>query len=187
MTAPVVATSGKQWRAGYPIRLPSGNWVRMRPISISMLVSVKTIPNELMAIVQEWIEGPRTVELTPEQVSEKVGGALGGLRVGRGMFEAYAYASFVSPRVVPVPKEDDEISILDIDDGDLRFVYDFLGRPANELATFSAECSRRQDANLEPLLDVEGFFNPTQPDVGGAGTEPAVDGVQERPPDGVEV
>lgn len=185
--ANVMATSGKQWRAGHLIQLPSGNWVRLRPISITMLVSIKTIPNELMTVVQEWIEGERSVEITPEQVLEKVGGTVGSLRAGRAMYEAYAIAAFVQPRIVPEPQGDDEISVLDIDDDDLRFVYDFMGRPASELASFSEECFRRQDAGLEPLSDLQGFFDPTERDVGRAGEKSADAGLSEGQSDGVEV
>ncbi len=158
------ATKASEWKRGYLIQFPSGRSAFIRPITVSMLVTVD-LPNELMKIVEEWINGPRSGEsISAEEVVEKAGGNMGAAKAGRQWYLAFAYASMVSPRMVDEPKDDeDQIGPLDMDDDDLKFLYEFLGRPAAELARFS---EAQQAGSMESLYDVQRFFGAPQLPVG---------------------
>lgn len=160
----MAVTQASEWKRGYLIQFPSGRSAYIRPITISMLLMVENLPNELMVVIEEWINGPRSVPMQAEELTERVGGNVSAAKSSRRWYEAFAYAAMVSPRVVQNPRDDaDEIATIDMDDTDLQFLYKFLGRPAAELARFS---KAQQESGVESLYDVEGFFAAPQQPVG---------------------
>lgn len=163
MTQQVSATSS--WRRGYLIKFPSERTALIRPISIAMLLTDKRVPNELMEIVEQWVDRmpDQTTEAGRQEASDQLGGRSGLVRSNRKWMEAYAFAAMVEPRLSESPTGPNEISPLDMDDADLDFLYKFLGRPASEIAKFSRA---QQEGNLESLYDVEGFFSPAEQPVG---------------------
>lgn len=152
-------TPASIWRQGYLLQLPSGRAVQVRPISAMGLLSSNLLPDELFRVVEEWISGETKSVLSEDDTINKLGGKAQAVKRSRQFYEAYAYVALLSPRMVENPQADDEIGPLDMDDTDLQFLQQFLGRSGKELASFSAF---QQSAGVESLFQVEAFFNPAK-------------------------
>lgn len=120
-------TSGKQWRTGTPVQLPSGNVAALRRPSVLTMVSGDDAPEFLKHIVADNINGRKpsgtTFEITPEN--------LPGLNQ---TLEKVTRACFANPRIVDDPQGEDEISLADVSDGDRIAVFQWLIGDALETA-----------------------------------------------------
>lgn len=111
-------TSGKQWRRGSLIQLPSGNVVSLRKVDPMMLVAAgDDIPNVLSNKVAAMIEGRETdtnIELNAATIKGLI-----------PVFNMLCKSAFVNPSIVDVldPNRDDQITIDDVDFTDKMFVY----------------------------------------------------------------
>lgn len=125
-----MATSGKEWRKpreeGIEIAFPSGNVARLRPISVTFLLRLNTIPQFATSMVMDMLANKGVPITTAEDVQKFYAVA-----------ESAARAMFISPRIVDEPSDDDEIAPRDLTEEDLEFLWQFLvGRPLAEMRSF---------------------------------------------------
>lgn len=125
-----MTTSGRAWREqrnqGVEVTLPSGNVVRLRPVSIQAFLKLPNIPDTLTPVIHDMI-APK--EATKVQTVEDV------INFHRVLDALCAYA-FVSPRIVEAPESDDEISMGDVDTADKLAVLGLLDKTARQLESF---------------------------------------------------
>lgn len=173
-------TSGKAWRAnreqGLLVTFKSGNVARIRPVGLDLLVRCGRVPDILQACIVQLIETgkgdlPREATLTDESAWFDF---LNGL----------AELAFVSPRVVPEPQADDEISPWDIELADKMQLWEALGAPARALVHYFRSAAER----VEPVAAPEVYPPAGQPDPGretlgqpDAGDARRADGAHGRP------
>lgn len=140
-TRSVSVTSGKEWRQpreqGVLVKLPSGNFARIRSVGLDMLLKLGKIPDALTPLVARkmGLPGDEPIPLTDPK----------GLALVLELAEAVCCSAFISPRIVEDPTDDDEIAIDDLALEDKLFVLGVIERPARELESF----------RFEPPIDVE--------------------------------
>ncbi len=128
-------TSGKAWRSareeGIPIRFPSGNVARIRPMETDFFVLHGKIPDDLSESVIKMMNG------SPERPDIPVDKILDTMKDQWVPFlnQLCTYA-FVNPKVVSDPQGDDEISVDDIAYTDKLVVYRLFSLPAQTLRKF---------------------------------------------------
>lgn len=124
-------TSGSTWRRPYVegevVQLPSGNYARLRPVALDMLVAKGEIPDFLtnVAAMTLW------VETDMEKASEN--GEL--LKQFTELVNLIVPAVFMDPKIVDDPQADDEISIEHVSFTDKAAAF--------QLAIQGAEAMRR--------------------------------------------
>lgn len=160
MDKKVVASRASDWRKwkeeGYFIEFPSGVSAFIRPVALDMLLESRYVPNDLIPHVEEMLSSQRRgIDGTIEQM-----GIVEAMRNNSSFSKAIAYASFISPRVVEEPREDNEISPDDISPEDMQFLVRWTSQPASDLRKFSQD----QIAGLEPLPPWGSDEPETQPD-----------------------
>ncbi len=147
-------TRGTDWRKpreeGFVLALPSGNTARIRPVALDVLLRRGEIPDLLTPFVAQMVyQGVDTDELdkllSPEKLTEQSTEML-------ALIDAVVTAAFVEPRIVEDPKEDDEISIADVELADRGTVFSLAVLPANDLRRFLA----RQTAGVGTVQDGDG-------------------------------
>jgi len=125
-------TSGKEWRQrrveGWLETLPSGNVARLRTVSLLDFVNRGEIPDPLSAAVAEMLGG-----------KSKDIGDFENFKQFAGLAAFVCRQAFVLPRIVDDPKADDEVSILDIDFADQRYVFNIVQKEILMLAPFRQE------------------------------------------------
>ena len=121
-----------EWRAaveGTEMPLVSGYVARIRAVNTDTFLKCGYIPNELMHVVEEVIQGrvDESKAVTSEEYLEK----------HQPIFDAFVKTCFVWPRVVDVITDaDNEITPDMVSDVDKRDLFSYLGRPARELVMF---------------------------------------------------
>jgi hypothetical protein len=138
-------TSGLEWRApreqGYLKVLPSGKQAYLRPVTPAGLMSVLgEIPDTLTPLVSRMVYEGITYDhikeviamVTPDDTKESLKRAQDGVSFANTVCKL----SFVAPRIVDAPRQDDEISLDDIELGDRLFVLSLATQPAGVLRSF---------------------------------------------------
>jgi len=128
-----MATSGKTWRKvreeGIEITLISGNVAAIRPLDVDFFIREGRVPDFLASTVNAIIDGTPT-ELPDIERAEK------NVQEWMPFLNRMVTASFVSPRIVENPTQDDEISIDDVRYLDKLMLYRLFLRPVAALRTF---------------------------------------------------
>lgn len=119
-------TSGSVWRAGEPVKLPSGNVARLVKPEILSLAADPDAPDLLIGLVMDGLKkkkSPAIPEITPKNLPDLM-----------KMFNSICRACFRQPRIVEDPKTDDEISIRDVSDFDKIYVFGWAFGMEGEIA-----------------------------------------------------
>lgn len=129
MDSQLKLTDAGVWRKlnmeGQMVRLPSGMVCKLRPISLVNLMKAKSIPNHLMTLATNALDG--LGDFTPE------------MAVDAGeLMDIVAAHSLVYPKVVGNPTEEDEISVGDIPSQDKYYILSWAQAPVVDLS-FSSE------------------------------------------------
>lgn len=140
---PTAATSGKSWRQareeGELWTLPSGNVARLRPISLMHLIRSGDIPDILTPVAASM--------LWDEIDIDKLSGTVEMAKNSAELAERICEASFINPRIVENPEQDDEVALEHIDDMDKAWVMNTMIQPAEVLRGFRM----RQEERLAAL------------------------------------
>lgn len=128
-----MTTSGKDWRKareeGVEITFPSGHTARLRPLTLTFLFRLGTLPQFVTGMVMDMLENKAAPISTAEDVQKFY-----------AICEAAARAMFISPRIVDEPTGDDEIGPHDLSDADLEYLWAYLvGQPLAEMKSFRPE------------------------------------------------
>lgn len=129
-------TSGSDWRKpreeGFIKTLPSGKSARLRPVDMGVLLASGEVPNLLTPLAVGRIMGEEELE---EPVDENE-----ALREHTTemveLMNLVCKASFLEPRIVEEPTEDNEISIEDLEFSDRSFVWSLATQGAEMLRKF---------------------------------------------------
>jgi len=125
-------TSGRQWRKnreeGWLEVLPSGNVVRLKSISLLDFMERGEISDPLSASVADMLGGKSKDVADFENFKQFA-----------GLAAFVCKKAFMSPKIVDDPQADDEISILDVDFGDQRYVFNEVQKEIVMLAPFRPE------------------------------------------------
>ena len=133
-------TTALEWRRarveGEVVTLPSGKTARLRTMSLLRLLEKGTIPDSLSGIIQEMMGGEKKVA--------------NNLETFQGLSELLAVVcqlSFVYPKIVDDPTEDDEISIEDVAYDDKFFVFNWSQKEISLMTPFREE----RDGDVEDV------------------------------------
>ena len=156
-------TPAAEWnraREGVVVRLPSGRVARLRPISFVLLVKLGRIPEGMVPLIAEIMQGER--DDLPAATT------LTDMQDRLAFLDAIAATAFVEPRVVdsdPVP--DGCIHIDALDHADKEFAFSLLNQPLRALERFRDE----QGHDVEPVGASEGHDAPGEstPEPDGVG------------------
>ena len=132
----------KDLSEGSALELPSGKVAQLRRRSIFLLMKTGQIPNELRAIVQNFISSP--------QGAREIAGE--NFETMFELIDLVAKACFVYPKLVDEDKAElgtDEIYISDIEFDDKLYVYLWSSGEVSDLGFFR----REQDSTVSNLLD----------------------------------
>lgn len=138
-------TTATEWRKarveGEVVTLPSGKAARLRTMSLLRLLERGTIPDALSGIIGEMMGGKKQVANTLETFQDL-----------SELMALVCQLSFVYPKIVDDPKEDDEISIEDVAYDDQFFVFNFSQREISLLQPFRQE----RQGDVEDISDSDG-------------------------------
>ncbi len=128
-------TSGVKWRQpreeGIIVPLPSGNVARLRPVALDVMISSGKLPDMLTPIAVK--------TLWTEMGGEEISNAVEMATQMADLFHIVCKASFIEPKIVDDPQEEDEIAIDDISFTDKGFVFNLAIQPAEVLRKFRDE------------------------------------------------
>lgn len=148
-------TPGATWRQprleGYVVNLPSGNFARLRPVAIDILIANGKIPDLLTPIAAR--------SLWEETATDQIANQAEMAKGFADLVNIIVPAAMMQPRIVDNPQGDDEISLDDLDFGDKLAIFQLA---TGGSATLKAFC-KQQAANLAALLNSEGDGKPAQP------------------------
>lgn len=157
-------TPAADWRSprvdGVEIDLPSGKVARLRPVDMSVMLLDGTIPDLLspLAAKSVWL-GVDTPSAEDEKGYEKIKEIAPDLLK---LYNIVTKAAFVYPRVVDDPKEEDEITLDDIDAVDKVAVFSYVTQGVAVLEFFRDQ----QSADVGPVPDGENIQSESEPDSG---------------------
>jgi hypothetical protein len=122
-------TKGSEWRKGELVQLPSGKVAMLRSVSLATLVKANNVPNPLLQIASAKIFGTQ-IQLKMDE--ETVKSAL-------QLIDLICQAAFLEPKIVDDPKEENEISLMDVSDEDKEFAYEWAVSAQKPLESFRPE------------------------------------------------
>lgn len=135
-------TSGKEWRRGVEIELPSKKTALLRPFDFQILLRRKNVPDSLMPYISDLMDGD-TSKLSHVATFEQK-------RDLNNLIDLVCSCMFVNPRIVDEPKADDEISLDDLEIDDKNFVWMMVGLGAEQMRSFRLEPEGTLGAVDEP-------------------------------------
>ena len=149
------ATSAAEFRAhreeGELITLPpTGRVVRMKAVKPAELLALGDIPEPLAELVISFLYGSLTEEqyadfFSPKEKREQAIDLIESLRV-------VATCAMLEPQIVPDASADPAcVEIDDLEDSELRYIFDLAMMGASHLTEFRLE----QEAPVEPVADIE--------------------------------
>lgn len=148
-----------RWRLGWEFTLPSGNVVTLKPLDVAQLLKKrKTLPPNLMAVVEKLFDGKQVAE-TEEEVMVEAAEELAKmdrfevLTQDRLYCEAITSLMWVLPRVGDVTDlEQGVIALDDIPLDDMRFTRNLAFKTVSELRFYADQ----QAAGVELVFDQQG-------------------------------
>jgi hypothetical protein len=140
-------------RRGKEVTLPSGDTVVLRGVGFDTLLLTDRVPDFLTPLVVNAVNGSQVPLPSVEEDVEKT-------KEMAQFINLVCELAFVSPRIVPTPQAEDEISMDDLDMIDKRFVFfNVLGKPTRWLNSFRHE----QAQDVGGVGDGEGLPDTTEP------------------------
>lgn len=144
MSDDLKVTPAREWRATVLVELPSGQVARLRSVTTTLFNRMGKIPDAVTA----WIYQQTQVktEGTAEEIRES---RLDWQKRLNNFEDEVCIAAFAEPRLVRDEADADENSlwILDLDERDRAFVFNFYNKPLEELKSFRPE----QAGDVEPV------------------------------------
>lgn len=144
-TPELQATPASDWKKdaeGTLMELPSGKVARLRRRSIFALMKAGQIPNELRAIVQNFISSPQGARAVAGENFEAM----------FQLIDVVAKACFVYPKLVDEGEnelDDDEVYVSDIEFDDKLYVYLWSAGEVSSLEAFREE----QNSSISTAFD----------------------------------
>lgn len=164
-------TSVAQWKksSAEPVELPSGNFIRVRRMSMSTLLATGKLPNSLVNIVKSAVDKGQGMDGVEDKMSEILADDKQLEEMAKFMDDLICMVA-VEPRVHFVPKNEDDrrddlLYADEIDEADKSFVFQLVTGGTSSLEQFReataasvAAVSGRQDLELpaERAPEVEG-------------------------------
>lgn len=135
-------TPGSEWRRarqeGEVIRLPSGNYARIRPVALDRLILSGQLPNLLIPYAARMLWEPITTREIAEETEQAKGYA--------ELVNIIVPAALLSPRVVDNPQGEDEIGLDDLDFDDKAMIFQLSTASAEALRSFRRQQERSMAA-----------------------------------------
>lgn len=148
MADELMITPAAEWnrvREGVAMRLPSGRVARIRPFSFETLVRAGRIPEGMVPLVSDIMQGERDDLPAAETLAD--------IQDRLAFLDAMVMSAFVEPRVVSDdPPPDGCVHIDALEQIDKEYMFALLNRPLRELERFRDEQGRA----VEPVGVAEG-------------------------------
>lgn len=156
-------TSAANWpkerMEGILIELPSGVVARIRPVTMELFARQGKIPDSLTRALIEVTDAATPIQDKRYEYEQRPGESRQEweVNVARESIEfgdEIIYAAFVEPKVVSGEPGEGEISILQIDPADRKYIISFYNKGVEQLKSFRTE----QSTNVEsvPVTDSNG-------------------------------
>jgi len=140
------------WKAGVVIVFPSGLKARVRPVTWEVLAENKDIPEELLNVVAEQLDGGDGIVKAPMKT-------LQDRLTYRKFLQNLAKRMFIEPKVASTP-QDGELGVENIEDEDLYHLGMLIGAGTAFLRSFRPE----QAETILSLARKHGIFPPAERD-----------------------
>lgn len=135
-------TTVAQWKQQQqaPVELPSGNYMRIRKISMQSLLATGKLPNSLMGLVQSAVDKGTG----REEVMEKLGTVMDDEKKLQELvtfMESFVVMVSVEPKVHAIPEDEDDrdpnlLYVDDIDEDDRTYLFQLCTGGVADLESF---------------------------------------------------
>jgi len=158
-TAPKKPTSVAAWKknAAEPVELPSGNYMRVRRMSMSTLMATGKMPNSLTAIVKKAVDKGTGVMGVESEMADLIGDEK-QLREMAQFLDTLVTMVAVDPPVSPTPeteadRQDDVLYADEIEEEDKSFIFQLVTGGTTDVEQFraAAEASMASVPGLQNL------------------------------------
>lgn len=120
-----------EWRQGAVVEFPSGLRPRLRPMTWEILVENGDVPEDLMAVVADFIAGDEKARFPTSTLQDRIKFFRFMRNVARRMF--------IEPEVVETDAKDGQILASEIEQGDLQYLWLTIGHGVQVLRSFRLE------------------------------------------------
>lgn len=159
-TAAKKPTTPRAWKQAQsePIELPSGNYMRVRRMSMSTLISTGKLPNSLLGIVQSAVSKGTGMAGVEDKMADIMGDQKSLDEMARFMDDLLVMVA-VEPKVYRVPDEetdrdDDTLYVDEVDQEDKSFIFQVVTGGTTDLEKFR-EAAEANVATLSGREDLE--------------------------------
>ncbi|MGX9924104.1 DUF7391 family protein [Streptomyces sp. NPDC002248] len=152
-------TSPKEWKKNQsiPMELPSGNYLRIRRMSMQTLMATGKMPNRLMSIMKSAVDKGQGID-----ENKLAGEAIDDPKLLQDMVKFYDDLTMmmaVEPVIHPVPpteqdRADDLLYVDEIDDEDKAFLFQYISGGVTDAESFRQQ-SQADLAAVSGLQNVE--------------------------------
>lgn len=141
------ATAANAWKGKgvnrTQLELPSGNVMTVKRVGIETLLANGKVPNGLLAIMQNAMNGKKTALNMDNVSAEQVGEMF-------TLFDNVCLDVCIDPKVHPVPedeadRDEDELYIDDVDQVDKSFIFNWTVGGSSDLAKFREQLATNVD------------------------------------------
>lgn len=145
------ASAFKKRTQGIVLTLPSGLTIRAKRVELQTFILQGNIPNPLMDVVSEALSKGQKADI-PSMVGVDEGRIdLDMVNDMYDMVNKVVAASFIEPKVHPLPgpdeeRDDDLLYVDEVDDEDKMFVMQWATGGTDDIATFREEARADMDA-----------------------------------------
>lgn len=160
-TQDIKPTSARAWKAtaSVPVELPSGNYIRIRRMSMATLLATGKLPNSLTGIIRQAIDKGTGMVGVEDKMAELMGNEKQLAEMARFMDELITLVS-IEPKVHLPPKDDDDrdddtLYTDEVDEADKSFLFQLVTGGTSDLEQFRqateasmASLSGREDVQL---------------------------------------
>lgn len=124
-------TPAREWRQGAVVQFPSLMKARLRPITWEVLAENGDVPEELMGVVADFIEGDEKATFPTHTLDDRK-------KFFRFM-RVVAKRMFIEPEVVDADPKEGQILASEIEQGDLQYLWLTIGHGVQVLKSFRLE------------------------------------------------
>lgn len=143
-THEIQPTSAKQWKgkSSAPVELPSGNFIRIRKMSMSALLATGKLPNSLINVIKKAVDRGTGMAGVEDQMNELISDDKQLAEMARFM-DTFVCMISVDPKIHPTPakekdRQEDLLYADEVDEEDKSFLFQLTTGGTSDLEQFRA-------------------------------------------------
>lgn len=161
---PKKPTTARQWKkaSAEPVEMPSGNFIRIRRMSMSTLIATGKMPNALLGIVQSAVDKGTGMAGVEGKLTEQLSNEKTMTEWAQFMDDLIVMVA-VEPAVAPAPenesdRDEDTLYADEVDEQDKSYIFALVTGGTTDLESFRrateanvAALSGRKDVELQAV------------------------------------